>query len=145
LTERQSFRLCLPVDKQSVYEMDVPASPYILNKNIIQIYPGETIYLEANETQDSMGLTSVKEIKNPEKTITIKCLQSVNKKKHEHIMLKVSNPFNRDLSYSARIFLMKENKWISTDVMPVRARLSAYELWPDVIITMALHDWKFLP
>ena len=38
---------------------------------------------------------------------------------------------------------MKTNKWVKTKVLPVEARLASVEMWPDVIITIALGDWAF--
>jgi hypothetical protein len=90
----------LPVEKKSVYEVDVAESPFVMNKNIVQIYPGETIYLEAEMVNDSMMLRSVKEIMYPKRTIIITCTQAVNKGKHQSILLKVTNPFDKALSYS---------------------------------------------
>jgi hypothetical protein len=143
LPERQIYKLNLPVDKGSVYEMDVPASPYVQKNSIVQIYPGETIYLEAEERDGNLLLTSVKKIEHPEKTITVTCIQNIKNKKHEGIMLKVDNPFKKDLVYTAMIFPMNANKWLHSNVLPVNAGLSSFELWPDVILTIGLANWKF--
>jgi hypothetical protein len=142
LPVRQSYKLSLPVEKNSTYEMDVPATPYVQNQSIVQIYPGETIYLEAEEKDGKLVLTSVREIKDSSKTITVTCTQTVTKGKHENVMLKVTNPFNKSLTYSARMFHMKANKWIATNVLPVQPNLTAFEMWPDVIITFGLSNWQ---
>jgi hypothetical protein len=142
LPQRQPYKLKLPVDKNFVYEMDVPESPYVVNRNIVQIYPGETIYLEAETSSDTLVLTSVKEIKYPEKTIVISCTQTVNKGKHERIILKVTNPFDKPLLYSATMFLMKTNKWVQTDVLPVEPKIASFEMWPDIVVTFGLSDWR---
>ena len=142
LPERQAFKLKLPVDKKSTYEADIPASPYVRNDNIVQLYPGETVYLEAEESEGKLKLKSVKESKNPDKTISISFTQNIEKKRHVNMVLKVSNPFAKDLTYSAQIFIMKANKWTPTNVLPVIAKLSAFEMWPDVIVTIGLGDWK---
>jgi CxxC motif-containing protein len=144
LPQRQPYKLKMPVDKNSVYEMDVPTSAFVQNNNIVQIYPGEKIFLEAKIINDSLRLKSVKEIKNPEKTITVSCTQAVTKGKHENIMLKIENPFDKDLYYSASMYLMRSSKWVPTNVYPVKAKLIAFEMWPDVIITLTLTDWKLL-
>lgn len=94
LPVRQAYKLSIPVDKQSTFEMEVPATPYVQNQSIVQIYPGETMYLEAREKDGKLVLTSVKEIKDSAITITVNCLQTVSKGKHQNIMVKVSNPFD---------------------------------------------------
>ena len=144
LLKRQPYKLKLPVEKKSVYEVDVAESPFVMNKNIVQIYPGETIYVEAEMVNDSMMLRSVKEIMHPERTITMTCTQAVNKGKHQSVLLKVTNPFDKALSYSGSMFLMKNNSWVPANVHPVQAKLSSFEIYPDVIITFGLSDWKFI-
>lgn len=142
LPTRTPYKLSLPVDKGSVYEMDVAATPFVQNQNIVQIYPGETIYLEAEQKDGKLVLRSVKAIMDSSKTITVTCVQTVNKGKHENVMLKVTNPFNKSLTYSARMFPLKANKWVVTDVIPVQPNIMGIEMWPYVIITFGLSDWK---
>lgn len=139
---RTAYKLSLPVSKGSVYEMDVAATPYVQKQSIVQVYPGETIYLEAEEKGGKLLLTSVKSIKDPAKTITVVCKQTVKNNKHENVMLQVTNPFNRNLIYTARMFPLAANKWVDTDVLPVDAGLSGFEVWPDVVISFGLSDWQ---
>jgi hypothetical protein len=58
--------------------------------------------------------------------------------------LKIQNPFPKDLGYKAKMFLLKQNKWVNTNVYPVTAGLSAFETWPDIIISLALGNWEFI-
>ena len=143
LPERHAYKLSLPVEKGSVYEMEVPASPYVQNRTIVQIYPGETLYFEAEEEDGKIQLTSVQKVEHPEKTIMISCRQNVQDGHNEGTMLKISNPFKRSILYSARIFPMNANKWVKTNVLPVGARLSSIETWPDVILTLGFAGWRF--
>lgn len=58
------------------------------------------------------------------------------------MMLKVVNPFKKDLEYEAMMFIVGHDKWIQTNVLPVRANLTGFETWSDVVITLVLSDWK---
>jgi hypothetical protein len=84
----------------------------------------------------------VKENLNPEKTIKIEFTQTVKDRKSEMMMLEIVNPFKKDLEYKAMMFIVGHDKWISTSVLPVKAKLTGYETWPDVIITLVLTEWK---
>jgi len=53
------------------------------------------------------------------------------------------NPFNKDMVYKARMFIVGHDKWINTNVFPVKAKMAAYETWSDVIISLVLLDWSF--
>lgn len=85
----------------------------------------------------------MKEISNPSKTLTLSFTQTVDKKVHKMMMLKVVNPFKQQLIYHASIFLMKYKKWVSTDVYPVEAGLSGFETWPDIITSIGIGQWAF--
>jgi hypothetical protein len=54
------------------------------------------------------------------------------------MILKVVNPFDKKLNYRAHIYLMKQKKWILTSIIAVLPKLSSYETWPDLIVTIAL-------
>ena len=81
----------------------------------------------------------VKENLNPEKTIEIKLTQTVKDRKS----VKVATPFKKDLEYKAMMFIVGHDKWINTNVLSVKAKLTGYESWTDVIITLVLTEWKF--
>ena len=142
--KRAPYKLTIAVDKKTAYMEDIKATPYVLPNKAIQLYPGETVFIEIEQENGVIKtVTAVKKNINPDKTLTISFTQSVNKKVHELTMLKIENPFPQDLIYSSKIFLLKQNRWTDTDVYPVHAKLAAFETWPDVIISIALGNWAF--
>lgn len=143
--ERKPFTLQLAVDEENFYESKIDASPYVKGPNILQIYPGEVVYLEVDIKYGKIErLRSVKKNIHPDKTLSISLTQKVAGKKHEMMLLKVENPFENDLTYTTDILVMQNNKWITTNVLPVKAKLASYEMWPYVIVSAALSDWKFV-
>jgi hypothetical protein len=137
--------LRLPVNSEQFYEQKVNRSPFFVKENILQIYPGEKIFVEVE--RNSTNITSMKVVKvnlNPEKTIAIELSQEVKDRKNEHMMLEINNPFDKELEYKAMIFIVGHDKWINTNVLPVKAKLACYEIWNDVIITLVLSDWKLI-
>lgn len=144
LPNREPFTLKLMVADTTFYQMEVKSTPYILPSNHVQIYPGEKILMEIElKENEIVSMKSVKENLNPEKTIIITFTQQVDEKKHKFMMLALNNPFGMQLEYKANMYLMKHEKWAATHVLPVGAKLSAYESWPDIIVTMELFGWKF--
>lgn len=140
--KRTPYKLIVAVDKKFSYEEEIKATAYVLPNNVIQLYPGETIFVEVEQENGSIKrITAVEEIKNPAITLTISFTQTVKNNTHEMTMLKVMNPFSSQLTYKAAIFLLKQKKWVDTDVYPVGAHLSAFETWPDVITSIGLGDW----
>jgi len=143
-TNREEFTLKLPVNGDQFYEQKVDKSPYFVKENVLKIYPGEKLFIEVETTKSE--ITSMKVLKenlNPQKTIMIEFSQTTKGRKSESMTLKIVNPFDKDLEYKAMMFIVGHDKWINTNVYPVRAKLTSFEMWSDVIITLVLSDWKF--
>ena len=140
--KRQPYKLKVMVDKKNLYEEDLKESPYVWPDNTIQLYPGEKLFAEA-EIKDGaiVKMTAVKENTNPEKTLTISFTQVAEGKVHQQMMLKISNPFDKTLTYAASIFLLNHSKWVKTSVIPVAPGLSSFESWPDVILSIGIGNW----
>lgn len=141
---RTPYKLTVAIDKNAVYAADVKATPYVLPDKTLQLYPGEKVYIEVELANDTIAsLKAVRENTNPSKTLIVEFTQSAKKNVHEMMMLKVTNPFAKNLVYKCLFFPLKGSKFVETDVLPVMAGLSGFETWPNIIISIALSDWKF--
>jgi hypothetical protein len=141
--KRDSFTLKLPVDGDQYYEQKVESSAYFVKENVLQIYPGEKLFIEVETNKNKItSMKVVKENLNPKKTLEIEFTQEVKDRKNELMMLKVVNPLKKELEYKAMMFIIGHNKWIGTNVLPVNANSTGYETWRDVIITLVLSEWK---
>ena len=141
--QRPAFKLKLAVDQNSFYEANIDATSYLVHENILQLYPGERVYLEVAETDGKIGsLRAVREITDSAKTLIVSFSQLTERGLHSSMKLKIINPFPYNLTYTARMLTLQK-KWVSTDVYPVYAKITGYETWRNVIISLALGDWKF--
>lgn len=142
---RDSVTLMMPVSEENYYESRVPSSPFVVGPNILQLYPGDSIFLEIEYNGSKItGINSVKRNLNPNKTLQISFIQIAEGNKHSNMILSVNNPFKQDLQYGALIRLMNTEEWKETSIIPVKAGLVGFEMWPDVIVSIALVEWKFL-
>ncbi|WP_213278305.1 hypothetical protein [Chryseobacterium indologenes] len=140
---RENFTLKLPVDSVRYYQQEVKKSPYFVEENTLQIYPGEHLFIAADIKEGKLeSMKVVKENVNPSKTIEIEFSQDVEGRKHKGMMLQVSNPFDKNLLYDATMYTVEESKWVETSILPVKPKLAGFELWNDVIITLVLHNWR---
>jgi len=65
---REAFTLTLPVDGEQYYEWDVKNSPYFVDEKVLQIYPGEELFVEVEiENNEIISMKVVEENLNPEK------------------------------------------------------------------------------
>jgi len=142
---RNTYELVLSIDEENYYSWDVPESPYFVEKDVLQIYPNETVYIEVDNTNTIINeMKIVKDNINREKTIIIEFKQITKKENqriHDMMILNIFNPLDYDLNYSCYMYLLKNNKWVRTSVIPVRATIGSYEIWPDIIITLLLQKF----
>jgi hypothetical protein len=142
-TNRNEFVLKLPIDGESLYQQKIESTPYFVKDKVLQLYPGEKLFIEVEHLKKQIiKMSVVKKPINPDVTIEVSLIQNVKDGKSESMMLKISNPFKWDLKYKAMMFIVGQDKWILTNVLPVKANLSSIEIWNDVIITLVLSDWE---
>ncbi|MFV0531428.1 MAG: hypothetical protein ACK5MD_08305 [Flavobacteriales bacterium] len=140
---REPFTLKIAVDSTTFYQQEVPKSKYIPKDDILQIYPGDKLFIEAELTEGKTALLKVvKENLNPKKTIEIEFTQNVENRMNKGMMLKVKNPFEKSLRYDAMMYIVGRNEWIETSIIPVRPKLMTFEMWNDAIITLVLSKWR---
>ena len=135
LHERSSYVLRLSVDEENYWEWTVPQTPYVFNETSIQFYPGETLYVETEIVDDIIvRLNVVKENINIDRTIILEFYQvtdSENDRIHNFMMLKITNPFDKNLEYILNIHLMLHDRWVVARTIPVMANLISYQSFPD--------------
>lgn len=142
---RDSFTLIMPVSKESYYESPIQSTPFVVGPNILQLFPGDTVFVEIEQKNGIItGLKPVKTNRNNDKTVEISFVQNVEEGKHLNMVLKVKNPFKKNLSYEAVMRVMNSQRWAPTSIIPVKAGLIGIEMWPDVIVSIALTEWKLL-
>lgn len=142
--KRTAYTLKIPISKNKVYEEAIPEGPFVLPDKTIMLYAGESVNIEVDQTEGVVNsFRAVATIKDSAKTITLAFTQSVNNKKHEMMMLSVRNPFAWPLTYQANIFLLRQEKWVTTNVVPVLPGLMSYETWPDPIVSIGIGKLAF--
>jgi hypothetical protein len=90
LLKRAPYKLTLAVDKKTFYEEDLKEAPYVLPNNTVQLYPGETVFIQVEQTDGIIKtIKAVKEITDSANTLTLGFTQITNGKVHQQMMLKV--------------------------------------------------------
>lgn len=122
------------------FEIDVPV---VQNDGFVTLYPGETVHLEAEVLGDEVvRLTSVPEVRDPDRTITLELSQSDGE---VDMFFVAKNPFPRPLKYRMGMQVLDRDGLFATSSCPVVAEGSAYEMWPHPIFQLVLADFHLLP
>lgn len=139
---RRQFNLKLFVNDSTFYQALMKQTSYVIDNKMVQIFPGETLYIEAEIAKDSLvNLHIVPAIIHKDKTIIISFTQDHENNIHKQMILKINNPFSESLVYDAHINLMKTKRWVRTSILPVQPNLVGIEIWSDIITSMVLSDF----
>lgn len=137
--KRPAFDLKLFVNDDQFFQASMPETSYVINDSIIQIFPGEKLFIEVAEVNGKLSnFRVVNQINDKDKTIVVDFQQVTKGKVHEQMILIIDNPFDKQIYYKAKMNLMKNNRWVNTSVYPVMPRLKSIEMWPDFITSLAL-------
>lgn len=141
--QRRAFTLEIAADATQQYEAAMPESPYFVKENVLQIYCGEKLVVECEVEEGK--ITSMKVVEtnsHPEKTIEIDFSQSAKDRNKINTTLIVKNPFDQVLRYDALMFTALGQEWRETSILPIRAKLMNFEMWPHAIVTLVLENWR---
>ncbi|MHA4845894.1 hypothetical protein ACX0G7_17090 [Flavitalea antarctica] len=142
--KRKPYVLKVEVDKKTTYEESLPEQNYVLPDLTVQLYPGETVYIEIEqENRVVKNVRAVTENKFPEKTLIMSLSQVSKKKVHQAMMLKIYNPFGYALKYDAKTYLLNYKNWVNARVLPVQPGLTSFETWPEIVISAAVGNLSF--
>ncbi len=127
---------------KSVFDYSSELDPPAIQGEYITIFPGETLYIEAEETDTKpINFVQVKEISNPSKTIIFRFWQELDAKT-PRMMLEVTNPFSKPLRYN--LFMMDTFKYnlYKTSSCPVSGKI--FEMWGDTIFQLLFENLRFV-
>jgi len=141
-----SFMALLLISNSAIYGQNVETVSKNENKfiysNSIKLFMGDSIYVEANSTGNSLSdFVVVKSISDSTKTISIQF--SFDKYGMNNAsLLKVVNPFTKSLYYKAKIRTVAGKRYSETSIMPVLGGIYGIEMWPYKIESIILYDFE---
>lgn len=142
-TDRPDLNIKLYVDSTHFYNEEVKGGAYFTAENVLQIYPTEKVFVEAEVNK--FGINSLKTVANnlyPEKTIVIEFYQEPKGNKHGSMKLKITNPLEKNLKYKIKTLGINTDKWQSREVKAVSARGSSTETFNDIVLKLVITDWE---
>ncbi len=95
------------------------------------------------ENDSIVSMKSVDKIEFPDKTVTIDFVQEVENRQSKMMLLTVKNPFDMTMTYDARMFIVGREELLKTSIIPILPKLTNFEMWNDVIITLILDNWQW--
>jgi hypothetical protein len=142
---RKPTLIRLTLSEGEFFEM-TPALPTpILAGDLVTVYPGETVMIEAKEENDNLvELAAVSKINHPNRTLVFKFSQEPTIGDGTGMLLVVNNPFSGILKYRLGMMVPSSEDIYSTNVCPIHAGKSSYESWPHPIFQVVATDFRFV-
>lgn len=145
LEYRPADTLELMVDKENYAMIPIEKSTYFVEGKALQLFSGDSLLVHVEIKNDSIySMKVVKEIIDAKATIAIQFNQMIRSDSTQSMQLKVQNPFDKSLDYDAFMITPYNDGWRETSIIPVYPGIFGIELWPDVIISLILDNWKLL-
>jgi hypothetical protein len=119
------------------FQFDQEWAPPLLQPDSLTLYPGYTVYVEAEPSGDALVLKrTVPRPVNPESTLTF----SFEQRDDGSMQLTTHNPFPRHLKMRLGVEPLEDEseRLLPASSCPVLARGSASEYWPDPIFLLVV-------
>jgi len=141
--EREPIRLKLA--NGEFFEVTLAARTPIAHGEIVTIYPGETVFIEATpENGQLTNLTGVRQPTHPERTITFRFSQDPEMADGTHMLLKVESPFPQPLKYRLGMMRPTSDDLFNTSSCPVHAGHPVFEHWSHPIFQLVAIDFRLV-
>jgi len=135
---REPTTVKLKLNSKEYAQFDFPRSPFVA-EGFINILSGEKFSVEFEEKGGELeNPRFVKDVAHPERTISVAFSQS-----DEGMALTIQNPFPRAIIYECMIQHYQHAGLGKTSVVPVRAKLISFELWPYPIAQVVISNVHF--
>jgi len=128
----------LRLNNKEYFEMEFPKGPYVAD-GFINVLAGEEILVEFDDTDGVLSNPQyVKAAAKPERTISFRLEQT-----DAGTMLRVKNPFTKTITYDCLIQHYSEQRLRKTNILPVRAGLTSFEMWPYPVAQVIVSSVRY--
>lgn len=130
-----------PTIAQTIENVTKDENKFIYS-NSIKLFPGDSIYVHPGKNENKLtDFTLRKELNDSSNIISIKFTYDKFGMNNASL-LKVSNPFSKQLIYKAKIRARAQGRYSETSIMPVYPKISGMEMWPNKIESIILYDFE---
>jgi hypothetical protein len=128
----------LKLNNKEYFEMEFPKGPYVAD-GFINILGGEELLVEFDDADGALSNPRyVKTATKPERTISFRLEQT-----DEGTILRVKNPFAKDIIYDCLIQHYSEQRLRKTSILPVQAGLMSFEMWPYPVAQAVISNVRY--
>jgi hypothetical protein len=139
----------LKIDEKDEINFQSPEESPVWDGGLLEIYPGETIYLEAEiEGGELRFKRAVPEVRDPAQTFIFRFYQRGSgfskADPQSGMVLEIDNPFSEDIKFNVGMVLPTKRKYTATTSCPVFSKIKLIEHWPHPIMVIALKNGRVL-
>jgi len=136
---RSATTVRLKLNSKEYFEMEFPKGPYVAD-GFINILAGEEVLVEFDDANGALANPHyVKIATKPEQTISFRLEQT-----DEGTILRVKNPFARNIIYDCLIQHYSEQRLRNTSIIPVKAGLISFEMWPYPVAQAVISNVRYV-
>lgn len=139
MAKRAPFTIELRMGKDSLFRQEMEGGPYV-HENVAFVFPKDAFGLKLTLQADSTYAIAYQSDTSKSDAV-LAFEQDTTPGGKYGMLLRTTNKTHRTLYFSAGMNLPGRNRMERTSVVPVRAKLSSYELWPHPIRQLALFEW----
>jgi hypothetical protein len=142
---RKNVEFTLKKRDGSDFTYRTPLAPPVVQPGYITVYPGETLYFEAEEGPGgALDLRLVSTISHPEKTFIMSLAQMPLAGGSTSMKFEITNPFDRRVRYHLELMPLEKEVVIKSSTCPILEKLTNYEAWPYPIFQVLIEKVRFM-
>ncbi len=141
---REAYLQAMYVDSSHYYGQELDSTPFIGKDNILQLYTGETLFLEA--VINNKQLSSIRSIEHDslhKPSFEVDLIQQAKGVMHSSVTLSITNNLKKDVWVMVSAFEIGKTDWTEDKPLYIPKGKTATVVWKEPIASALISEWKF--
>jgi hypothetical protein len=140
---RQAYLQAMYVDSSHYYGQELDSTPFIGSNNILQLYTGEQLFLEA--TISNKLLTTIRSVEPDslhKPSFMVDVSQQAKGVMHESVTLSITNNLKKDVWVMVSAFELGKTDWTEDKPLLIPKGKTATMVWKQPMASVLISEWK---
>lgn len=139
---RQAYLQAMYIDSTEYYGQELDSTPFFGNNNLLQLFTGEQVFIDATINQNQLSLRSMEVDSSYKPSLGVLLEQQHTGSKHNSVTLTITNNLKKDVWVMVSAFEMDQKNWGADKPLLIPKRKTTTVVWKERITSVLISDWK---
>ncbi len=141
---REAYMQAMYIDSSHYYGQDLDSTPYIGANNVLQLYTGEQLFLEATiSNKQLVAIRSIEADSIHKPNFVVDLSQQASGVMHTSVTLSITNNLKKDVWVMVSAFEIGKTDWTEDKPLYIAKGKTATIVWKEPMASVFISEWQF--